>query len=471
MRKGIAALLAAMMLAPSFPAAAESTEQLYTERPYAEMLLSLCSAIGENGYDSIDHFTPEKVSEDPDLDENAGAYLSTKWIDDGQGGSDLGETLFTLKDLNNDGIQELAVTAAHDNVDALYTIEEGEVKLLGVYAYRNTAKIRDNRIIAESGISGEDYIFVSMKLSLNSQLETVDGYFTQRDEKGVVHYLKTDESEITKQQADRIRERSIEGKEPQWYRLFDFEEVFREAVNSPKMKEVQNAAGGVEITWEAFDGAESYCVLRKSSGSEQWVQIGTTGELVFLDETAQSGTEYAYSVCSVTADGKEKLSSFDLLGLKTLYIAAPKLLSLSNTDNGIEFSWEKSGGAVSYRIFRSEKGIGRWERLADISGTVYMDPFTEDGKEYVYTVRAVSPDGSRYLSSYDPEGISICRICPDSIETPSLSSSESGNFVFSSERVNDGKTSPGFRIWILCGTFAVLASGVFLAVLFQTKRK
>ena len=473
MKKRILALTLAILIAAFAAADALANEEgndFLIDRPYAQMLLNLCTAIREKGYESADLYTPEQAASDDSIRPETEAYLYTKWVDAGQGGSDLTETLFALMDLNGDGVRELAISAQSDNLDLFCTVEEGEVRILAAYAYRNTAKICGKYIVTESATIGDDYVFAAAALSDRGELEAADGFVKQKDEDDQTVYLLLDETPITEAAAMKLREKYLAGAGPQWYRLLDYEAVFKEASDTPNLKSIQNAFGGVKIGWDALEGAGQYRVFRKTPDRAEWIAIGDTDQLSFFDEAVLSGTQYVYTVRAVSADGKSYTSSFDNIGKQITYIAAPKLLSAQNTAGGILLQWEKSSGAENYRIFRKSGGAENWQRLTDTAEESYLDPYVEAGKDYVYTVRAVSADGSSYQSSYDPEGAAIRCQPADNTESPS-----DENIAISDKESSDPSVPPdkggAARIWLLTGGGILIAALVLFLIIRNNQKK
>lgn len=70
----------------------------------------------------------------------------------------------------------------------------------------------------------------------------------------------------------------------------------------------------------------------------------------------------------------------------------PSIKSLTNTDNGIKFTWNAVSGADSYRVYRHLKN-GKWVYLCTTTELMYIDTDVKNGYWYYYTVRAVNEVG------------------------------------------------------------------------------
>lgn len=64
-----------------------------------------------------------------------------------------------------------------------------------------------------------------------------------------------------------------------------------------------------------------------------------------------------------------------------------KINTITNVENGIYLKWDAVETATYYRIYRKIPG-GSWLFLANITTTDYLDTQPQNGKEYIYTVRA-----------------------------------------------------------------------------------
>ena len=177
-------------------------------------------------------------------------------------------------------------------------------------------------------------------------------------------------------------------------------------VVTPKISSATSVANGVQISWGSVSGAEKYRLYYKTD-SQGWTGIADTTSTSYTWTGAKSGTKYTFTVRCVSEDGKSYTSGYDPAGKSLTYIAAPIITSISNTADGIQFSWEKVNGAAKYRVFR--KTDGGWTAIGDTTSTSYVDKNVKSGTTYTYTVRCISSDGKSFTSSYDTTGKSITR--------------------------------------------------------------
>ena len=86
-------------------------------------------------------------------------------------------------------------------------------------------------------------------------------------------------------------------------------------------------------------------------------------------------------------------------------LEAPEVTKIEASASGIKLCWNKVEGAYKYRVFR--KNNGSWKKLGDTLNTSWTNKAVVFGGEYTYTVRCISRDGSRYISSYNKNGYTL----------------------------------------------------------------
>lgn len=173
-------------------------------------------------------------------------------------------------------------------------------------------------------------------------------------------------------------------------------------LSAPKLSSVTATASGVTVSWGAVNGAAKYRVFYKT-GSGSWKKIADTAATSYTWAGAKSGTSYTFTVRCVTDDGASFTSPYDTVGKSIAYIAAPKISSVACTNDGMQITWGKVGGAAKYRVFY-HTGSGSWKKIADTASTSYTWKGAQSGTTYTFTVRCVSSDGSSFTSPYDQAG-------------------------------------------------------------------
>lgn len=167
-----------------------------------------------------------------------------------------------------------------------------------------------------------------------------------------------------------------------------------------------NTADGMEITWNAINGAERYRIFRKEDGGS-WSILTSTVETTFLDRNVVSGVTYTYTVCCVSADDTKVTNAYDKTGKTLICLAMPENLQLEDSSRGVELTWSKVGGNVTYRLYRKTVG-GNWSYLADLTATHYLDDTVRHSTTYYYTVRCYADtEHGAVFSAYDTDGTMI----------------------------------------------------------------
>ena len=84
--------------------------------------------------------------------------------------------------------------------------------------------------------------------------------------------------------------------------------------DTPKLTKVTRKNETVTLRWKAVDKVNNYRVYRKVAGG-LWKLLDKTNKTSYTDKMAQNGVRYYYTVCCLSADGKQLLSGYDKEGL------------------------------------------------------------------------------------------------------------------------------------------------------------
>jgi hypothetical protein len=126
-----------------------------------------------------------------------------------------------------------------------------------------------------------------------------------------------------------------------------------------------------------------------------------------VDRTIKPGVKYTYTVQCLDRDG-QLIGAFHSKGKSIRYIAPPVLSKVQNVKRGVKVTWQKSAGAVKYRVFR-KTGNGKWQKVGDTAKLTFVDKHVKKGVKYTYTVRCISKNSKSYTSAYDTKGMTIKR--------------------------------------------------------------
>ena len=186
-------------------------------------------------------------------------------------------------------------------------------------------------------------------------------------------------------------------------------------IAAPEISKLENVNGGVKITWNKVSGATKYRVYYK--GSKGWTKMVDTTSTSYTDKDVSSGRNYTYTVRCISDDGKSFESGFNPKGSSIRYNQAPKILETNVVNGGIKVIWETENN-TNYRLYCKTEGKG-WTKVCDSKTGVVTHKNLQPNKTYTYTVRAISSDAKKYLSGYDPVGMSAKYVA-----TPKISKTE-----------------------------------------------
>ena len=163
----------------------------------------------------------------------------------------------------------------------------------------------------------------------------------------------------------------------------------------------------IVVTWQPADGACSYMVYRKVTGTKKWTAIAKNVKgTSYTDSTVKAGVSYTYTVRGRGGDGVLS-RHYDGVGVTAGIPANVTLVSATVEGTGITVTWQKAANAQTYTVYRKTPGAKKWTAIGKaIKGTQYRDAAVTPGITYAYTVRGVASDGRSLSPSYDGKGVS-----------------------------------------------------------------
>ena len=169
---------------------------------------------------------------------------------------------------------------------------------------------------------------------------------------------------------------------------------------------------GIQVTWQAANGAAEYRVYRKDAANPKWKGIATVTGTNWTDKTAKAGVTYTYTVRGISANGTLSLG-FDTTGVSATVPGAPTPTTPANVTLGsakvsgstIVVTWQAANGAAQYRVYRKDAANPKWKGIANVTGTSWTDKTAQAGVKYTYTVRGISANGT-LSPGFDTTGVS-----------------------------------------------------------------
>ncbi len=160
----------------------------------------------------------------------------------------------------------------------------------------------------------------------------------------------------------------------------------------------------VTVKYPSVENAEKYQILRSTSKSGTYEQVGESKELTYKDNSALPGKTYYYKVRAVRFinDTEVRTASSDYLKV-ALSLPKPKISSVTADKNSwsMKVDWNDNKYDVRYVLYYSTKKSSGYSRVGvfDESKGVFAAPLS--GKTYYFKVRAVvTIDGTDYYSAY-----------------------------------------------------------------------
>ena len=181
-----------------------------------------------------------------------------------------------------------------------------------------------------------------------------------------------------------------------------------------KLVGAKAVTSGIQVTWQAADGAAQYRVYRKDAANPKWTVLTSSATgTSYTDKTAKAGVKYTYTVRGIAKDGKTLSPDYNKTGVSATMPktstapATVKLVGAKAVSGGIQVTWQKAAGAAQYRVYRKDATNTKWTVLtSSATGTSYVDKTAKAGVKYTYTVRGIAKDGKTLSPDYNKTGVS-----------------------------------------------------------------
>ena len=181
-----------------------------------------------------------------------------------------------------------------------------------------------------------------------------------------------------------------------------------------KLVGAKAVTSGIQVTWQAADGAAQYRVYRKDAANPKWTVLTSSATgTSYTDKTAKAGVKYTYTVRGIAKDGKTLSPDYNRTGVSATMPktstapATVKLVGAKAVSGGIQVTWQSAAGAAQYRVYRKDATNTKWTALtSSATGTSYTDKTAKAGVKYTYTVRGIAKDGKTLSPDYNKTGVS-----------------------------------------------------------------
>lgn len=188
------------------------------------------------------------------------------------------------------------------------------------------------------------------------------------------------------------------------------------AIDYPVIKSIENLSEGAKITWERYGNNTSYRVYYRKAAvyngtwdekysSSGWTRLATVNGNSYTHKDVKDAEIGIYTVRAVDTNGNFT-SNFFSQGWENCFYAAPQISSINFDESGVHiswsYSWRKHGvhNGERYIVYRRTADTS-WKRVNENAASGFTDTTTDPRVTYIYTLRMVNEDGSRFISGYN----------------------------------------------------------------------
>ena len=182
-----------------------------------------------------------------------------------------------------------------------------------------------------------------------------------------------------------------------------------------KLRKISSPAyNKIKESWKKAKNATKYYVYYRKSGTKKWKKIASVkSSATSYTHTASYkypltvGQKYDYTVKAYNSKTK-KSGKYNTKGLtvKTVPNAVTNFTPLVLSNNTVQLTWTRSLGADKYVVYRKASSNAKWQKLATINSTYYVDKAPVVNQESYYMVK---PYVSKYkvYGKYDADGVKV----------------------------------------------------------------
>lgn len=175
-----------------------------------------------------------------------------------------------------------------------------------------------------------------------------------------------------------------------------------------KLKSLENAAGGIKVTWNKVSGAQGYYIYRKT-GTKSWERVATVrgGTTVsYTDKKSlANGTQYSYMVKAYNGSTVSSGTT-----LTTLRIGATVITSCAGNPKSITLQWKKNTKVTGYEIKYTTGTSSKILKLRSRDTVKYTIKNLVKGKTYTVCMRGYRVlNGKTYYSAWSSAKKAVAR--------------------------------------------------------------
>lgn len=155
----------------------------------------------------------------------------------------------------------------------------------------------------------------------------------------------------------------------------------------------------VSLSWTASSGATDYNILRASTTSGIYTQVGLPTSNSFVDTNVVNFQTYCYVISAATVAGSSANTSPPVCTTPITTPGIPTGLAAFPGNTTVNLTWSSVLGATSYNVLRSTTSGSGYTQIGTPSTPSYGDTGRTNGTTYYYVVQAHNSAGSSGNSS------------------------------------------------------------------------
>ena len=198
-------------------------------------------------------------------------------------------------------------------------------------------------------------------------------------------------------------------------------------LKAPTLKATVNANGSFTLSWDGVNEADQYeLYIKQSDGSYKLMK--TTTATSFTTAVAAYGKQYSYKVCAVNNANSAATSDFSntVNATNNKKLATPTLKATVNANGTFKLSWNAVTGATAYELY-IKQADGSYKLMKTTTATSFTTAFATYGKQFSYTMRAVTSKNKSAASAYSS---AVNATNNKKLQTPTMKATVNANGTF-----------------------------------------
>lgn len=150
-------------------------------------------------------------------------------------------------------------------------------------------------------------------------------------------------------------------------------------------KFVKSNLDSITLTWDKYNGANSYTLYRMIGG--KWQIIATPTDNAYTDKELTPSTVYKYAVKAKATVNEQNVTSatYPTVQAGTALPEVEGFKATKTSNNTVKLTWNKLDKATGYIVYRL---VGRnWKNIGTTTNTEFTDKKLTSITKYTYTIR------------------------------------------------------------------------------------